>query len=189
MDKEETTELDNKENIKSKLKDKGDHPILEWVIPIVIALIVALLIKNFLIFKVYIPSSSMVPTLNEGDHLFVTKVYNLDNIKRGDILVFDSKELNDILIKRVIGLPGDVVTIVDGKVSVNNEELKEDYVVNVDHNYGEFKVPEGKYFFLGDNRPVSYDSSKWINPYIDGDDIKAKAQIKVFPISDIGFLK
>ena len=57
----------------------------------------------------------MVPTLNEGDHLFVTKIYNLDNIERGDILVFESKELNDTLIKRVIGLPGDKVTIVDGK--------------------------------------------------------------------------
>lgn len=182
MSKQEITELNNKENKKNNL-------IFELIMPITLALVISLLIYKFIILMVYIPSSSMVPTLNEGDRLFVTRIYNLENIKRGDILVFKSKELNDILIKRVIGLPGDVVTIVDGKVSVNNEELKEDYVVNVDHNYGEFKVPEGKYFFLGDNRSLSYDSSKWINPYIDGEDIEAKAQIKIFPFNDFGFIE
>ena len=182
MSKDEITELNNKENKKNNL-------IFEWIMPAALALVISLLLYKFIIFMVYIPSSSMVPTLNEGDRLFVTRIYNLDNIKRGDVLVFKSKELNDILIKRVIGLPGDVVTIVDGKVSVNNKVLEEDYLVNVDHNYGEFKVPEEKYFFLGDNRPLSYDSSKWINPYIDGKDIEAKAQIKIFPFNDFGFIE
>lgn len=130
----------------------------------------------------------MIPTLNIGDHVFVTRVYNLNNIKRGDILVFDSEELNDKLIKRVIGLPGDKISIKDGVVSVNGTVLPDEYVKNKANNSGEYEVPDGKYFFLGDNRAVSLDSSKWVNPYIDGKDIKAKAQLRVYPFSDFGFV-
>ncbi|MGL4109701.1 signal peptidase I [Clostridium sp. LP20] len=192
-----TSEEDNSEGLsdetlvstgETKVKKK-QNIFFEWVLPIALAFAIALLIKQFLIFKVYIPSGSMIPTLNEGDHLFVSRVYNLDNIKRGDILVFYSEELNDTLIKRVIGLPGDNIEIKDGKVSVNGEEINQDYVKNEDQSYGEFNVPEGKYFFLGDNRPISFDSRKWNNPYIDGKDIKAKAQIKVYPFSDFGSIK
>ena len=163
--------------------------LTDWILPVGLALIIAVLIKQFLIFKVYIPSGSMIPTINKGDHLFVSRVYNLDNIKRGDILVFNSEELNEKLIKRLIGLPGDEISIVDGQVSVNGEKLKEDYVKNNDDFSGEFKVPEGKYFFLGDNREISLDSRKWQNPYIDGKDIEAKAQIRVYPFSDFGSIK
>ena len=81
------------------------------------------------------------------------------------------------------------IDIEDGVVSVNGEVLQEDYVVNNDHFYGKFEVPEGKYFFLGDNRPISHDSRKWINPYIDGKYIEAKAQIKVYPFKDFGSIK
>ncbi|MBE6048481.1 MAG: signal peptidase I [Clostridium sp.] len=183
----ETSENDISESSEAKKNKKGNI-FFDWVVPIAIAIVIALLIKRFLIFKVYIPSASMVPTLNEGDHLFVTRVYNLHNLKRGDIIVFDSDELNDVLIKRLIGLPGDKIKIVSGKVYVNGEELKEDYVKNGDNVSGEYEVPEGKYFFLGDNRAVSYDSRKWINHYIDGSDIKAKAQLKVYPFSDFGFV-
>lgn len=173
----------------TKVKNNSYNIIVDWVIPVLIALVIALLIKNYLLFMVSIPSASMVPTLNESDRLFVTKIYNLENIKRGDILVFKSEELDDVLIKRVIGLPGDKIKIIDGKVSVNGEQLEEDYVVNTDNDYGEYTVPEGKYFFLGDNRPISYDSTKWLNPYIDGSDIMAKAQLKVYPFKDFGFVK
>ena len=169
--------------------DKKSNFITEWILPIALAFIIAILIKQFLIFKVYIPSGSMIPTINKGDHLFVSRVYNLDNIKRGDILVFNSEELNEKLIKRLIGLPGDEISIVDGQVSVNGEKLKEDYVKNNDDFSGEFKVPEDKYFFLGDNREISLDSRKWQNPYIDGKDIEAKAQIRVYPFSDFGSIK
>lgn len=178
-----------KGSVKEVNKEKKGNFFSEWVIPIAIALVLALLIKQFLIFKVYIPSGSMIPTLNEGDQLFVTRVYNLDNLKRGDILVFDSDELNDVLIKRLIGLPGDKINIVKGTVYVNGEKLEEDYVKNSDDISGEFEVPEGKYFFLGDNRAISYDARRWKNPYIDGSDIKAKAQIRVYPFSDFGFVR
>lgn len=186
----ETSEsIDNEKDVKEVKEEKKGNFFTEWVIPIAIAMALALLIKQFLIFKVYIPSGSMIPTLNEGDQLFVTRVYNLDNLKRGDILVFDSDELDDVLIKRLIGLPGDKIKIVSGTVYVNGEELEEDYVKNSDHVSGEFEVPEGKYFFLGDNRAISYDARRWENPYIDGSDIRAKAQVRVYPFSDFGFVR
>lgn len=172
-----------------KEKNKMIAFFLDWVVPVIAAIIIAVLIKQFLIFKVYIPSGSMIPTLNEGDQLFVTRVYNLDNLERGDIVVFNSEELEDVLIKRLIGLPGDKIEINNGTVSVNGEELEEDYVKNNDNYNGEFEVPEGKYFFLGDNRAISYDSRKWKDHYIDGSEIKAKAQIRVYPFSDFGFIE
>ena len=158
----------------------------DWIVPIVIAVILAILINRFLIFKVKIPSESMVPTLNVGDRLFVTRVYNPENLKRGDIVVFYSEEKNEDMIKRLIGLPGDKIVIKDGTVIVNNETLKENYIGTADNYNGEFIVPEGKYFFLGDNRYWSLDSRYWEDPYIDGSEIKGKAQIKVYPWKDFG---
>lgn len=169
-----------------KKKVKKSNFFIEWIVPIVIAVTLALLINKFLIFKVKIPSESMVPTLNVGDRLFVTRVYNPENLKRGDIVVFYSEEKNEDMIKRLIGLPGDKIVINDGIVTVNGETLKEDYIGTADNYSGEFNVPEGKYFFLGDNRYWSLDSRYWNDPYIDGSEIKGKAQIKVYPWKDFG---
>lgn len=104
----------------------------------------------------------MVPTINVGNKLMIKKVYNMGNIKRGDILVFYSNELQEILIKRLIGLPGDHIVIKDEIVNINGEDIKEDYVKNNDYNYEQlvYDVPEEKYFFLGDNRSVSRDSRR-----------------------------
>lgn len=158
----------------------------DWIVPIVIAVILAFLINRFLVFKVKIPSESMVPTLNVGDRLFVTRIYNLEKLKRGDVIVFHSEEKDEDMIKRLIGLPGDEVVINDGIVTVNGETLKENYIGTADNYNGEFLVPEGKYFFLGDNRYWSLDSRYWEDPYIDKSEIKGKAQIKVYPWKDFG---
>lgn len=160
----------------------------EWAIPILIAFILYLIITNFIAFKAYIPSESMEPTMYKGDHLLVTKVYNTDKIKRGDILVFESKELNDVLIKRVIGLPGDVVDIKDGIISINGQVIHEDYIKEQDNHNGKYIVPEGKFFFRGDNRNNSKDSSQWKNPYVDAEDIMGKAQMTIYPFEKFGSL-
>lgn len=167
----------------------GSTILFDWIIPIAAAVVIAILITKFLLFKVYIPSESMEPTISKGDQLFVTRIYNRDKIKRGDILVFDSKELDDLLIKRVIGLPGDSIDIIEGTVIINGEALKDDYVAYPQSFNGHYEVPEGMYFFLGDNRANSKDSRYWDNPYIDGKDIRGKAQIRVYPFTNIGFIK
>lgn len=159
----------------------------EWGIPIVSAIIIAVLINKFLIFKAYIPSESMAPTINKDDRLIISRIYTPDSIKRGDILVFESKELQETLIKRVIGLPGDSITISEGIVTINGEILEEEYVKNNSFEYqGEFTVPSEKYLFLGDNRSNSNDSRFWINPYIDFTDIQGKAIIRIYPFKYFG---
>lgn len=164
--------------------------LLDWVVPIVAAIILAKLINAFVVFKVSIPSESMFPTIKKGDQIFVTKVYNINNIKRGDIVVFDSKELNDMLIKRVVGLPGDKVEVKeDGEVYINGQHLVEDYVKNHSDKTAEFQVPEGKFLMLGDNRSNSLDARYWNNPYIDGSDIKGTAKLRVYPFDRVGFVR
>ena len=162
----------------------------EYIIPIIFAIILAYLINTFVLFKITVPTGSMLPTIQLNNQIFVTKIYNYNNVKRKDIIVFSSKELNMKLIKRVIGLPGDKVEIKsDGSVYVNNKLLDEPYVKMKGGKTGTFKVPEGKYFFLGDNRANSYDSRYWVNPYISSKDILGKAQITIYPFNQFGRLK
>src|SRR5690349_6998388 len=103
----------------------------DWIFPAAAAIIIALLINKFLLFKIYVPTGSMVPTIMEKDQIFVTKIYNKASIKRGDVLVFYSEEFKDLLIKRVVGLPGEHVRVDDtGKVYIDEKLLPEPYVVN-----------------------------------------------------------
>lgn len=187
IEKEEKQDLD--EIFKKENKKEEKSFFKEWIIPIARALVIAVLINKFVIFKVYIPSESMVPTLNVEDRLLVTRIYDLDKIQRGDILVFYSDELQESLIKRVIGLPGDTISIKEGEVYVNQKLIDEPYIGEADKFNGNYQVPEGKYFFLGDNRWWSKDSRYWSDPYIDGSKIEGKAQVKVYPFDEIGKIK
>lgn len=186
---EESIAEENIQDEEEDTKKEKSNFFYDWIVPIVIAVVLAVLINKFIVFKVQIPSESMVPTLNVGDKLFVTRVYNLDKLKRGDVVVFYSEEEDEKMIKRLIGLPGDKIEITNGVVSVNGETLREDYIGTPDRFNGSYEVPEGKYFFLGDNRLWSKDSRYWENHYIDGKDILGKAQLKVYPWSDFGMLK
>jgi len=160
----------------------------EWIIPIIAAMGIAFLINKFVAYNVYIPSESMVPTLNVGDKLVVTKTYDTSKIQRGDIIVFYSEELREILIKRAIGLPGDHIEIHNGVVNINGKDIKEDYVKNNEKFNGTFDVPTNKFFFLGDNRARSNDARRWINPYIDASSIQGRARLKFYPFKDFGSL-
>lgn len=178
----EANESLNKKNgfIKNFFKD--------WIVPIFAALVIAVLINKFIFFNVYVPTGSMIPTINENDKILVTRIYNPEKIQRGDIIVFYSEELQETLIKRAIGLPGDHIDIKDRVVSVNGEVLKEDYVKNNDDFTGSFDVPEGKFFFLGDNRANSNDARLWINSYIDASEIKGEARFRFYPFNNMGTL-
>lgn len=162
----------------------------EWIIPIFIALILGILINKYIFFSVFVPTGSMIPTISKDNKAVVTRINNITNVKRGDIIVFQSDELNQTLVKRLIGLPGDKIEIKKGIVSVNNEILDEYYVKNTDSIYsGKFEVPQGKYFFLGDNRPNSNDSRYWKNPYIDSSSIKGSFKFIFYPFENFGFVK
>ncbi len=165
---------------------------------IIIAVILALLIRTFVVQAFKIPSGSMLETLQIGDHILVNKfIYGtrvpFTNLKllpvrkpeRGDIIVFKYPvdEKRDF-IKRVIGIPGDVMEIRDKIVYVNGRELADDeYVIYRDDNiipgqrdnFGPETVPEDSYFMMGDNRDGSFDSRFW--GYVKEEEILGKALI------------
>ncbi|AEB76808.1 signal peptidase I [Clostridium botulinum] len=162
----------------------------EWCIPIGLALFLALFIWKFIGFQVKVPSTSMYPTIKPGDHILITRVHSEKSLHRGDIVVFYSKERNETMIKRLMGLPGDKVSITsDYDVYINNKKIDEPYVVFNGGPMGDFKVPEHCYFFMGDNRADSCDSRAWINPYIDWKDIKGKAKFITYPFNRFGKFK
>ena len=147
-----------------------------------IAIVAALLINNFILLNAKVPSGSMENTIMTGDRLFGFRLsYLMEDPKRGDIVIFkypDNESIN--YIKRIIGLPGETVTIKDSKVYINDSTtpLKEDYLKEewVIANDGmQFQVPEGCYFMMGDNRNNSKDSRYWNNTYVARDKILAKA--------------
>jgi len=164
--------------------------IKEWLMPIGAAVILCLLINRFLFFNIQVPSESMLPTIQIGDRIVTTKIYNPSKLKRGDIIVFYFEEDNEKLVKRLIGLPGDKVEVkAGGSVYVNSIKLDEPYVKYQGGASGTFNVPSASYFFLGDNRSNSYDSRLWKNPYISSSDILGKAQIVFYPFNRFGALK
>ena len=164
--------------------------INDWILPIFSAIVLAFIINKFVFFNIEVPTPSMYPTIKVGDHIFVTKIYNFNNIKRGNAIVFYSEELHQRLIKRVIGLPGETVEIKpDHTVWINGSRMDEPYVKNNGGKIGTYKVPPKQYFLLGDNRADSFDSRYWANTYIPTKDIQGKAQITIYPFNRIGFFK
>lgn len=150
--------------------------------PIIIAVIGANLINAYIFFIAIVPTGSMLPTIQLQEKLIVTSVWDSNKLERGDIVVFYSKELDEMLIKRLIGLPGDKVEIRpnnDGyaEVWINGEKLDEPYVSynNTITEEQVFDVPEEHFLFLGDNRAGSLDARFWENPYIHSSDIEGKA--------------
>ena len=113
--------------------------------------------------RVRVDGFSMVPTLQNGEYVLVNRLAYRNSLpERGDIIVFESTQVSDLdLIKRVIGLPGDTIKIFGGEVRVNDQVLDEPYIAAAPAYNGEWNVPEGNLFVLGDNRNDSSDSHAW----------------------------
>ena len=145
--------------------------VLSLVKIVVIAVVFALVFTNFIIINAEVPSGSMRDTIWEGDRLFGFRLaYKFSEPKRGDIIIFkfpDDETQN--YVKRVIGLPNDIVQIKNGRVYINGEELDEPYIKDYILDDGEtytYIVPEDSYFMLGDNRNNSKDSRYWVNTFV-----------------------
>lgn len=176
-----------------KLRERT-RSLVEWVVVIVGALVVALLIKTFLFQAFYIPSESMEPTLMVGDRVIVNKLsYKLHDVNRGDLIVFTKPEgegddgVHD-LIKRVIGLPGETVSARDNVLYIDGKPLEEPYLPEgtFTDNFESEPIPEGYVFVMGDNRTDSRDA-RYFGP-IPEDSIVGRAFFRVWPPSQIGFL-
>ena len=146
-----------------RAKDKS--PALEVLESIVIAVLLAALIRLFILAPFYIPSGSMIPTLLEGDRIIVSKItYRLTSPQRGDIVVFKyPRDPSRDYVKRLIGLGGETVALKNSRLYINGKLMPENYLPPGLHfsDYGPVRVPEGHYLMLGDNRNVSEDSRFW----------------------------
>ncbi len=177
--------------------------IVEWASVIAGAIVLALVVKIFILQAFYIPSPSMYPTLKVGDRVLVNKLsYRLHDVNRGDVVVFErppSEEISTIpdLIKRVIGLPGDSVTFRDGEVFINGERLAEPYLPPGVTTTADFApnhctveapclVPPGDVWVMGDNRNDSKDS-RYFGP-IEQRTIVGRAFVIVWPFNRVAWL-
>lgn len=148
------------------------------------------LIFNYVLMLSFIPSGSMEGTIRTGDVLISSR-YDKTDVERYDIMTFippDHPE--DLYIKRVIGLPGETITVRDGEVYADGVRLDGSFVPEKMGTYGDgiYEVPEGCYFMLGDNRNHSLDARYWHEKYVPAENMVAKARLTVFPFQNIGSL-
>ncbi len=192
----------------------GGSFLRELPVLLLIAFVLAFLLRTFVLQVFFIPSASMEPTLLVNDRMVVEKITDLyREPQRGEIWVFEGEEgftdpsdgpLDGVVrgvgqflgvvpasakdfVKRVIGLPGDEIRIEDGQVFVNDTPLDEPYAVEELADYGPVTVPEGRLFFLGDNRPNSSDSRRSLG-FVEIDNLVGRAVVTIFPLSEFGLL-
>lgn len=184
---EETAKKEEKSSQRQKRERKGSFleilfgskkSAYSWIFTPIVLLLSLFILLHFLIAQILISSSSMEPTMFSGDLVFFNRLaYVDDEVKRGDVICFWSDEEDSYIGKRVIGLPGEEITFLDGFVQINGVYLDESLYVMEDSETNcdkTFVVPDGSYFVLGDNREVSKDSRHFQNPYISKDSILGK---------------
>lgn len=175
----------SEENKEKKINWKKE--ILSWVILIAVAYVLAFIITHFIIIKTEIISGSMIDTLNVGDKVVGNRLaYLFDDPQRGDVVFFKFPDNEQkTYVKRIIGLPGETVEIVDGKVYIDGAAVPLDEDAYLDEemegSFGPYEVPENCYFMLGDNRNVSIDSRYWEKKFVPRENLQGKAWFRYRP--------
>ncbi len=160
---------------------------LKGSISYIIIIVAVLLFKQFIIAPIKVNGDSMNETLMNNDIMLLDKIsYRFTDIKRFDIVVI--KKDKEYIIKRIIGLPGDVVEYKDNKLYINGKEVEEDFKHDRNTNdYKEEKIKDGYYFVVGDNRDISLDSR--IIGLIKREEILGKTSLVIFPFNRFGVKK
>jgi len=162
--------------------------IREILESVVIAIILALIIRAFLFQFFWIPSRSMEPALLINDRIIVTRFsYWLQEPQRGDVVVFKYPlETKKDYVKRLIGLPGEKIQVIDNKLYINDKLIEEPYLPQgiKTSDFGPIEVPQDRYFMMGDNRNNSSDSRVW--GFVLDDLLIGKAQVIYWPVSRMG---
>lgn len=186
---------DEKED-EPKKKKSFLRETLDFCLPIVIALVVAMLLKTFVFANSVVPTGSMLNTIQKDDRIIASRLaYKFNDPERYDIIIFRfpdavaEGDYDTYYVKRIIGLPGETVTIVNGVVYVTDKngkttQLEDDFVTACDPvgNYGPYVVPENSYFVLGDNRNSSEDSRAWhTTNFVDEELIIGKVMFRYYP--------
>lgn len=143
-----------------------------WAAALAAVVAAAVLIARFAGFTTLVRSGSMRPALEPGDVVLTTRVHRTTSVRRGDVVVFTSRERGGTLVKRVVGLPGERVEIDGGMVRVEGAPLAEPCAQPSGGYRGTFAVPEDAYLVLGDAREASDDSRSWADPYVRRRDLR-----------------
>lgn len=167
------------------MDNKVKNEIISWIKTIFMAAVLAGVINSFLIVNAQVPTSSMENTIMAGDRVVALRTsYLFGEPQQGDVAIFrypDDPTGKTLYVKRVIGMPGDMVVVKDGDVYVNETLMEEPYIrEKTIGNYGPFLVPEGCYFMMGDNRNNSLDSRFWSDTFVEEDEMLGKVVFKYY---------
>lgn len=185
MENEDKNQEEKKQPAQSMWKELWDYAKI-----IIVVFVIAFLLGHFVyIMREY--HRSMEQTIMTGDRVFGNRLaYKTKDPERFDIVIFKyPDDPSQLFVKRVIGLPGETVNIVDGKVYINDSEepLDDSFCPETPQgSFGPYEVPEGCYFMLGDNRNHSMDSRYWMNTFVEKDAIEAEVAIRYWPLNKIG---
>ena len=186
-----------------KVGEQPEEEVFDWkketkslAFTILMTLAIVLVLKNYVIINANVPTGSMENTIMPGDNLLGFRLaYLTEEPERGDVVFFYfPDDETQKYVKRIIGLPGETVTIVDGKIYIDNSEvpldepyLKEEWTRGTGPYL--FVIPEDSYLCLGDNRNRSADAREWLNPYVAKEKIIGKAIFTYYPIDRWGFVE
>jgi len=174
-------------HMENKPKIDWKKEIWEWVKILVSAAAIALVLNTFIIANSRVPSGSMETTIMTGDRVIGSRLsYHFTEPERGDIAIFHFPDDEAYYyVKRIIGLPGDVIDIKDGHVYLNGSDtpLEEPYIRDamIPEVPMHYEVPENCYFMMGDNRNYSEDARRWNNTYVKRNKIVAKVLFRYYP--------
>ena len=157
--------------------------IIRELIPYVAIIALIIIVRIYIITPVRVDGSSMDKTLNDGDILLL---YKMTKIDRFDIVVLDEEYDDEIIIKRIIGLPGETIEIKDNKIYINDIEMPDDYAYGDTSDYEKTTLADDEYFILGDNRLISKDS-RYFGP-VKKDEIMGEAVFRLWPFKSFGLL-
>ena len=186
---------DNREDIETEEKPNVMRELLGMLVYVGIVLAITFLIITFVGQRTHVSGESMENTLDDGDQLIVDKLtYRFHDPERFDIIVFPFRyKDNTYYIKRIIGLPGETVQIVDGEIYINGEVLEESYGREVMQDAGlaaeSLTLGDDEYFVLGDNRNYSSDSRDPSVALIHRKEIIGRAWLRIWPLDSFGILK
>ena len=155
--------------------------IIRDLIPYVFIVFLVIIVRTYIATPVRVDGNSMRKTLEDGDILLL---YKMAKFERNDIIVLDEKEDEEIIIKRIIALPGETIKIQNGKIYINDKEYNDEFAYGDTSDYEQVTLGENEYFILGDNRLISKDSRYFGT--ITEDEIIGKVVFRFWPFSKIG---
>lgn len=178
-------------------KSKTKEELKSWFVTLIIAFGIVLVVRTFLFAPYSVDGASMEPTLHDHEKIFVNKFSSVNSVTRGDIVIIEGPEEN--YVKRVIGLPGDIVEMKNDQLTINGKMIDESYLsynrktakqmgTLLTGDFGPVTVPAKEYFVMGDNRLVSMDSRNGLG-LIKKDTIVGKSEFVFYPFSDFRTVK